>query len=98
MDLTARSKKLLSQAAEVMKKYSQFQYKVQGHTDDRGAAAYNLALSAKRANKVKEYLISQGVDGTLLTAEGFGEEQPIADNNTKAGRLKNRRVVFQVIK
>ena len=71
---------------------------MQGHTDSHGSAAYNLSLSGKRANKVKEYLISKGVDSTLLTAEGFGEEQPIANNGTKAGRLKNRRVVFQIIK
>ena len=98
MDLTSKSKTLLTKTAEVMKKYSQFQYKVQGHTDDRGAASYNLALSGKRANKVKEYLIGKGVDASLLSAEGFGEAQPIANNGTKAGRLKNRRVVFQIIK
>ena len=98
MNLTSKSKELLSKTAEVIKKHTQFQYVVQGHTDDRGNAEYNLQLSAKRANKVKEYLISQGVDASLLSSEGFGEEQPIADNATKAGRIQNRRVVFQVIK
>ena len=98
MNLTAKSKELLSKTAEVIKKHTQFQYVVQGHTDNRGNAEYNLQLSAKRANKVKEYLITQGVEASLLSSEGFGEEQPIADNTTKAGRIQNRRVVFQVIK
>jgi len=95
--LTTESKKRLDEAVRVMKKYEGYRYKIQGHTDNRGKESFNKALSAKRAKAVKDYLVSQGIDEAILTHEGFGSEQPIADNNTKAGREKNRRVVFEII-
>ena len=98
MDLTDESKKLLNRAANIIKKHTQFSYNIHGYTDNRGRAEYNLKLSGQRADKVKEYLISQGVDGNLLTSRGFGEENPIASNDTKAGRKQNRRVVFEIVK
>jgi len=98
MDLTSNSKKLLNRASDTIKKYTQFSYKIKGYTDDRGRAEYNLKLSGQRANKVKEYLVLQGVDASILTSEGFGEENPITSNDTKAGRKQNRRVMFEIVK
>ena len=70
---------------------------LQGHTDSSGANAYNLQLSQRRANSVREYLLSQGVPAAQLTARGYGETQPITDNTSNEGRSKNRRVVMHVI-
>ena len=97
MDLTLNSKELLANTAKIMKKYRQFKYKIQAHTDDRGAARFNLALSFKRAEKVKDFLVSKGIESTTLIAEGFGETEPIRDNSTREGRLENRRIVFKII-
>ncbi|QVL17806.1 OmpA family protein [Pseudomonas qingdaonensis] len=66
--------------------------KVIGHTDSRGSDAYNQALSERRASSVAEYLISQGLAPQKITSQGRGEREPIADNETDAGRAQNRRV------
>ena len=95
--LTKESKKRLDKAVATIKKYEGYRYNIQGHTDNRGKESFNKKLSAKRAKAVKDYLVSQGVDESILSHEGFGSEQPIADNNTKEGREKNRRVVFEII-
>ncbi len=68
---------------------------VEGHTDSVGADAYNLALSQRRADAVRKYLIDKGVAADRLQAKGYGETQPAADNKTAEGRSQNRRVVFQ---
>ena len=65
---------------------------VEGHTDDVGGTAMNQALSEKRANAVRDYLVSAGISGDHITADGKGEESPIATNKTAAGRQQNRRV------
>jgi outer membrane protein OmpA-like peptidoglycan-associated protein len=65
---------------------------VAGHTDNTGSAKYNLKLSDQRANAVMQYLISKGVDPSMLTEKGFGLTEPIADNKTAEGRAQNRRV------
>ncbi len=65
---------------------------VGGHTDNVGSAKLNAKLSAARANSVKAYLVGKGVKSELLSAEGFGPSKPVADNGTKAGRAKNRRI------
>ncbi|MNW14674.1 Outer membrane porin F precursor [compost metagenome] len=66
--------------------------KVIGHTDSQGSDAYNQALSERRASSVAEYLISQGLAPSKVTSQGRGESEPIADNETDAGRAQNRRV------
>ena len=68
-----------------------------GHTDSIGADAYNQKLSVRRAEAVKAYLVSKGVEPNRIYTEGKGEKQPVASNKTKEGRAKNRRVEIEVI-
>jgi OOP family OmpA-OmpF porin len=68
-----------------------------GHTDSIGTDQYNLGLSARRANAVKQYLVSKGIEANRIYTEGKGEKQPVADNRTADGRAKNRRVEIEVI-
>ncbi len=68
-----------------------------GHTDSVGADAYNQKLSVRRADAVKAYLVSKGIEKNRVYTEGKGEKQPVADNQTKEGRAKNRRVEIEVV-
>lgn len=68
-----------------------------GHTDSIGSDAYNQKLSVRRAESVKSYLVSKGVEPNRIYTEGKGEKQPVASNKTKDGRAKNRRVEIEVI-
>jgi OOP family OmpA-OmpF porin len=68
-----------------------------GHTDAVGVDAYNQKLSVKRADAVKAYLVSKGIEKNRVYTEGKGEKQPVADNKTSAGRSKNRRVEIEVV-
>ena len=68
-----------------------------GHTDSIGTDAYNQRLSIRRAEAVKAYLVSRGIEANRVYTEGKGEKQPVADNKTAAGRAKNRRVEIEVV-
>ncbi|MEJ8851040.1 outer membrane protein OmpA [Variovorax rhizosphaerae] len=68
-----------------------------GHTDSIGSDAYNQRLSVRRAEAVKAYLVSKGIERNRVYTEGKGEKQPVADNRTKEGRAKNRRVEIEVV-
>jgi OOP family OmpA-OmpF porin len=68
-----------------------------GHTDSIGSDAYNRKLSMRRADAVKAYMVSKGIEANRIYTEGKGESQPIADNKTKEGRAKNRRVEIEVV-
>ncbi|MDI9330194.1 MAG: OmpA family protein [Alphaproteobacteria bacterium] len=68
-----------------------------GHTDSIGTDAYNQKLSVRRSEAVKAYLVSKGIEKNRIYTEGKGEKQPIADNRTKEGRAKNRRVEIEVV-
>ena len=85
--------------AGIMKEYPKANFSVQGHTDSSGPAAYNLKLSEKRAAAVVTYLVDKaGIDSSRLSSKGFGEDYPIADNKTRAGRAENRRVEIKLVK
>lgn len=73
-------------------KWGNVNIEVAGHTDSRGSDKYNMKLSQRRAEAVRSYLISKGIAADRLTAKGYGESQPVADNATDEGRFKNRRV------
>ncbi len=87
----------LDALAEVLVKKPEWKLQIAGHTDNTGSAQSNLILSKKRANAVKKYLSSKGVDASRLSVLYFGEADPIADNNTAEGRQKNRRVEMTII-
>jgi outer membrane protein OmpA-like peptidoglycan-associated protein len=97
-ELTQESKVILDEAVVTISTRPELQIEVQAHTDYKGSGKTNQQLSEQRALSVKTYLISKGVNENQLTAKGYGESQPIADNKTEEGRAKNRRVELKVIK
>ena len=92
--LQQRSYQPLDELVQILKDNPTYNLSIEGHTDSQGTNEYNLTLSNNRANTVKNYLIRKGIDAGRLQAQGFGEEQPVADNNTAEGRSLNRRVVL----
>jgi outer membrane protein OmpA-like peptidoglycan-associated protein len=86
---------VLDDVARWLKGDPKVRLEIQGHTDNFGGPAPNLALSQKRAEAVRAYLMSAGIDGGRLTAKGFGLTVPVGDNATPEGRARNRRVVFE---
>lgn len=96
--LTPESMVILDDVAQRLNKRGDIRAEVAGHTDDRGTADYNRSLSQKRAESVRGYLVSKGVDASRLTARGYGEDSPIADNKTSQGRAENRRVELRALK
>jgi OOP family OmpA-OmpF porin len=95
--LTAEARSTLDQLAQSLVTQPGLELQIAGHTDSLGPASYNLTLSQKRANAVRNYLIAHDVKASRLKAEGFGEFNPIASNETEEGRAQNRRVEFKVI-
>jgi outer membrane protein OmpA-like peptidoglycan-associated protein len=87
----------LARVAEFLRQNPDRNVLIEGHTDSTAPDAYNLALSQRRANAVEDFLIAQGVDPTRISATGYGERQPIATNDTVAGRQANRRVEIVVL-
>ena len=88
----------LQNIANIMKEYPNANFLIEGHTDSRGSDSYNLNLSNERAASVRDYLTTIGMESARLTSKGFGEERPIATNNTAAGRQQNRRVEISLVK
>jgi OOP family OmpA-OmpF porin len=92
-ELQDESKAQLSEVVEKIKGNPAIRgMTITGHTDDRGAAAYNQHLSEQRAQAVRNHFIERGIDGNMVRAFGKGESEPVADNGTAAGRAQNRRV------
>ncbi len=96
--LTPDSLAVLDAAAATLVKHSDIKAEVAGHTDNRGVAARNKMLSQQRAEAVMHYLVSKGVNAANLTAKGYGQEAPTADNKTEDGRTANRRVELRIQK
>lgn len=90
------SKEDIANLAEVLNKYEDTNIMFGGHTDSRGTDEYNQELSENRAKSVAEYAAFTGVDATRMTIVGYGEDDPIATNDTEAGRQKNRRVEIAI--
>ena len=82
---------------ESLAEWPEVKVEIQGHTDNVGNNTTNLKLSQARADAVRLYLIQKGIDSSRLRSVGYGEEFPIADNHTGAGREKNRRVEIRRI-
>ncbi len=94
--LREHSKHTLDLVADLLFKFSKLKLFIAGHTCDIGSAEYNALLSQKRAEAVKDYLVEVGIMGEYIKAKGYGEEKPVADNDTEEGRIKNRRVEFYI--
>ncbi len=93
-----KSYRLLNNVASVLNGHSELRkIRIEGHTDSRGNDNYNLKLSQRRADAVRDYLIKKGVAAERLEAVGYGETQPIETNETREGRASNRRVVFNLL-
>jgi OOP family OmpA-OmpF porin len=86
---------ILLRVANFLRKNQQYTVEIQGNTDSTGPLAWNMQLSEKRADAVKQYLVTNGVAAGRLTIKGFGPTEPLAPNNTADGRAKNRRVDFK---
>lgn len=95
-NLTAAAKTNLDKLAQVLVNNPDTNINIYGYTDSKGADNYNLSLSDRRAGAVKSYLLSKGVSSSRMTPKGMGEAEPIATNDTDAGRAQNRRVEFAI--
>jgi OOP family OmpA-OmpF porin len=94
--LTAPAQQTLDEVATAVAAQPDLRIEIQGYTDSVGADAYNLKLSQRRADAVKYYLVSKGVNGSTLSAHGYGKANPLVSNDTAENRAKNRRVAFEV--
>lgn len=95
--LTDEAKVSLQEFATTLKQYPDAFIQVDGHTDATGTAEYNQWLSEKRAVSVKTYLVSLGVASQRIETTGYGQVKPVASNQTKEGRQKNRRVEITIL-
>ncbi|WP_428313024.1 OmpA family protein [Hydrocarboniphaga sp.] len=94
--LTVNAKTILDGVADGLTAAPDVQVEVGGHTDSKGSDAYNQKLSERRAESVMEYLVGRGIDPGRITSAGYGETQPVADNETDEGRELNRRVELKI--
>jgi outer membrane protein OmpA-like peptidoglycan-associated protein len=86
----------LANVAAIMKAYPNVKMTIGGYTDNTADSAHNLELSQSRAHAAMDHIVSQGVDASRLSAEGYGDQHPVADNSTPEGRQQNRRVDIRV--
>ncbi len=97
-EISSTHKSQLKDLADLVAKYPNAIVEVEGHTDSMGSAKYNKWLSERRAQTVKQYLMTElSLPENKVNSTGYGEEQPIADNNTAEGRAENRRVVAKLV-
>lgn len=95
-ELRSESIAVLNATADTLNANPGVNVEIAGHTDSQGDAAYNQGLSQRRADAVRSYLTSRRVSGSRLSASGYGETQPVADNSTSEGRAQNRRVELRI--
>jgi len=95
--LTDKSQRQINVIAEALKTHPDVKIRLRGHTDNRGSNAFNIKISKQRADAVKASLVSKGIQQDRIQTEGKSSTEPISDNNTKEGRLNNRRVDIAVI-
>ncbi len=95
-DLRPEARENLTTLAQSLNEYPQTDVTIIGHTDSKGSDAYNQGLSERRAGSAADYLLAQGVDEGRITTLGKGETEPVADNETEAGRQENRRVEIAI--
>jgi OmpA-OmpF porin, OOP family len=88
--------KLDYDAMAIVEHHPNAMFEVAGHTDSMGSDEYNLGLSQRRVDSVRTYLVQKGVDSSRMSARGYGESQPVADNGTAEGRAQNRRVELRI--
>ena len=86
----------VAKLGDILAKYSDDRIRIQGHTDSTGSAAHNEELSLRRAQAVRDVLLSRGVKQEQMLVEGIGERRPISNNATAAGRAQNRRVELHI--
>jgi OOP family OmpA-OmpF porin len=96
--ISRESKPTLDEAVKTLKANPEYSVQVVGHTDDTGPREYNVELSQKRADAVGDYLAKNGVDRSRIETRGKGPDDPVAKNDTEAGRAENRRIEFKVRK
>ncbi len=95
-ELTSKGKLILDEMAIALQKLKGQKVEIIGHTDDQGLRTSNVALSQARAETVKGYFVSKGIDTALMTTSGVGPDRPAASNATGEGRAKNRRIEFRL--
>jgi len=96
-ELTSGSSETLDKVVDGMSKYSDLRIEIQAHTDSMGEADYNQYLSEQRAKSVRDYLVGKGIAANRMETKGYGESKPVADNSTREGRAKNRRVELKIL-
>jgi outer membrane protein OmpA-like peptidoglycan-associated protein len=96
-DIKPESYPALNNLYDQLKADPQMKIEVGGHTDSDGPDAFNMQLSQRRADAVRQYLVNKGIAANRILTKGYGETAPIADNNTEAGKAKNRRTEIKVI-
>lgn len=94
--ILTKSNQSLDEVAQILMENEALSLIIAGYTDNAGRAAYNLELSQKRADAVRNYLIKKGIAADRLSAKGYGQENPVADNSTAAGKARNRRVELKL--
>lgn len=96
--IRSESFKVLDRAVKAMIDYPHLVLRIDGHTSTEGTPQYNMDLSRQRAQAVKQYMVDRGVDGGRIVAKGYGATRPVAPEDTKAGRERNRRIEFTILR
>ena len=96
--IRSNSKRVLNKALDVLKRFPDVRLMISGYTDSRGDYEMNMELSRRRAASVRQWMVDNGIDGARFESTGYGPDKPIETNETKAGRAKNRRIEFSLIK